>query len=317
MMYRKSPLFFTLGILLLLSALLFGACNFSPRTETPEPGSIETSAAQTIEVNMKQLTIDALQAQLTAQSLTLQAPAPTLPPTSTALPTDTSVPPTAAAPPVLPSPTLPPPTPAPPMLTANVETRCRQGPSTNFPVVSYILVGQQAQVIGRNPAHTWWLIRDPQGTFGNCWVWGETTQLIGSESQVPEVQPPPEPTQPSQVSFQTTYSNIHICGGVATVVFLVGNNGSVAFQSSSITIRDVTNGVGLSGPESSNSPFMPNQNSCPPGFDSLPPGSNGYVAKGMGILPPSGIKGRGIIVLCTKENLGGQCLEQHANFTFP
>jgi hypothetical protein len=317
MMYRRSPVFSTLSFFALTSMLLLGACNFTPRTETPVPGLIETSAAQTIEVNMQQVTIDALQAQLTAQSLTLQAPAPTLAPTQTTQPTDTSVPPTAAVPATVPPPTLPPPTPAPPMLTASVDTRCRQGPSTNFPVVSYILVGQQAEVIGRNPEHTWWLIRDPQGTFGNCWVWGDTTQLIGDERLVPDVQPPPEPTQPSSVSFQTNYSNIHVCGGVATVVFLVGNTGSVAFQSSSITIRDVTHDVGLAGPESSNTPFMPNQNSCPPGFSSLPPGSSGYVAKGMGILPASGTKGRGIIVLCTKPSLGGQCLEQHANFTFP
>jgi hypothetical protein len=203
------------------------------------------------------------------------------------------------------------------MLTADVDTRCRQGPSTAFATISYILVGQQAEVIGRNPEHTWWLIRDPRGQFGNCWVWGETTRVLGDESRVQVVQPPPLPTAVTQVNFSASYGNIHICGGVATVVFRVDNSGTVDFKSSNITIRDVTSDIGLAGPESSNSPFMPNQNSCPPGFNTLPAGSNGYVSKGMGLLPPSGTRGRGIIVLCTQPNLGGQCLEQRATFTFP
>lgn len=297
--------------------IITSACNFSPPEETSVPGEIETAAAATIASSLQQQTIEALEGLLTAQALTLQAPTVTLAPTQPFTETPTTPPPTLTQIPTSIPPTSPPPSPQPLMVTANVETRCRQGPSTAFPTISYILVGQQAEVIGRNPEDTWWLIRDPQNKFGNCWVWGETTQLLGDESKVPVVQPPPLPTPVTQVNFEASYANIHICGGVATVIFQVRNTGTVEFRSSNITIRDVTNDVGLAGPESSNNPFMPNQNSCPPGFSELPDGSTAFVGKGMGILPPSGTKGRGIIVLCTLPNLGGQCLEKRANFTFP
>ena len=304
-----------LPIIILMAGL--SGCNFTPPTETPDPGFVNTAAAETIQVSLQQRTIEALEQQLTSQAQTIQAP--TLPPAATEAPisTDTPVLPSATLMPTLPLATLPPPTLQAPMLTADVDTRCRQGPSTTFATLSYILVGQQAEVLGRNPERTWWLIRDPRGQYGNCWAWGETTRLLGDERLVPIIQSPPTPTTLAQVNFNAAYANIHNCGGVATVVFQVSNTGTIGFQSSSITIRDMTNNVGLAGPESSNVPFMSNQNACPPGFANLPGGATGFVAKGMGLLPPSGTKGRGIIVLCTKPDLAGECLEMKANFTFP
>ncbi len=313
--FQKIKKFFEIAIL--GSLVLATGCNFSPPKDTSIPGEIETAAAATIASNLQQQTIQALEGQLTAQALTLQAPTATQTATQIQAPTVTNAPPSPELPAITAPPTLPPPSPQPLMIKADVETRCRQGPSTAFPTISYILVGQEAEVIGRNPEDTWWLIRDPQGKFGNCWVWGETTTLIGDKNRVPIVQPPPLPTPVAQVNFETAYANIHICGGVGTAVFLVRNTGTVEFQSSNITIRDVTNDLGLAGPESSNNPFLANESSCPPGFSKLQPGSAGFVSKGMGLLPPSGTKGRGIIVLCTQPNLGGQCLEKRATFTFP
>jgi hypothetical protein len=313
--------FFTLPILSVL--LIFSACNPIPPTETISPGLIETAAAQTIAVDMQQRTIEALQVLLTAQALTLSAPTATLAPTSTPLPTNTLAPtatslpptqvPTNAPPTVVP----PPPTPNVPVLIANVDTRCRRGPSTSFEILSYILVGQQAEVLGRNPELTWWLIRDPRGQYGSCWVWGETTQLLGNVNRIPIVEPPAPPTPENELAYGLTYSNIHICGGIAVVVFKVNNTGTATFQSSSITIMDITHDVGLSGPESSNSPFMNRSNSCPAGHASLLPGETAYLGKGMGMLPSSGTRGRGIILLCTKPDLGGMCLENRTTFIFP
>ena len=148
-------------------------------------------------------------------------------------------------------------------------------------------------------------------------MWGETTQLLGDNQSVPVVEPPPLPTNQPTVNFNASFVNFHICGGVAVATFAVGNTGTLDFRSSNITIWDVSHNVGLAGPESSNSPFLTSSSGCSPGFTTLPPGANGFVVKGMGFLPASGTKGRGIIVLCTLPNLGGQCLEQRANFTFP
>jgi hypothetical protein len=303
-------------IIILLIPIL-SACNFTVQQPTKDPNAVSTFAAATIAANNQLQTIDAMQALLTSQSLTLEAP------TITPLPSDTPVPPTQPVPTdtLIPEITQPVSTQAPLptsalMLTADVETRCRQGPNPAFNTISFIRVGQQAEVIGKNPENTWWLIHDPQGTFGNCWVWGETTRVLGDASSVPVVQPPPLPTSPV-ASFSASFANIHICGGVATATFLVGNNGTLPFQSSNITVRDLTSDVILAGPESSNNPFLTGINACPPGNSTLQAGTSAWVTKGMGILPPSGTRGRGIIVLCTLPNLGGQCVEQRANFNFP
>jgi len=307
---------------LFLLTMALSACNFSPPGSTEDPNAVQTAAAATIAAAAQQLTIDALQAKLTSQELTLQAPSSTPAPSNTPLPTE--APPTLPEPSITPEPPLtqpveppPPPPPATLMLTANVETRCRQGPNPAFAVISFILVGQQAEIIGRNPENTWWLIRDPQGKFGNCWVWGETTQPLGDSSGAPIVQPPPLPTTPPQTSFSAAFANMHNCGGVAHLTFAVTNLGSLPFQSSNITIMDVTNGIGLAGPESSNNPFVVNASGCPPGLTTLPGGASAWVTKGIGMLPASGTHGRGIIVLCTLPNLAGVCVEQRANFVFP
>lgn len=307
---------------LLLLAIALSACNFSPPGAIKDPNAILTAAAATIAAEGQQQTIEALQAQETSQELTRQAPSATPEPTDTPLPP--TEPPTLPPPSITPlqPPTQPaePPTPQPTtalMLTANVETRCRQGPSTAFNTISFIMAGQQAELIGKNPENTWWLIRDPQGKFGNCWVWGETTMPLGDASGVPVVEPPPIPTQPVTVNFSLAFVNFNLCGGVATAVFRATNTGTVALFSSNITIWDVTHDVGLAGPEASNNPFLTSASACPPGFSSLPPGASGFVTKGMGMLPASGTKGRGIVVLCTQNNLNGQCVEQRVNFKFP
>jgi hypothetical protein len=304
-------------VLITLLVPILTACNFTVQEPTKDPNAVVTFAAATIAAKNQQQTIEAMQAQLTSQSLTLQAPIPT------SLPSETPVPPTQPLPTDTPIPEITQPISTPPpqptsalMLTADVETRCRQGPNPAFNTISFIRIGQQAEVIGKNPENTWWLIHDPQGTFGNCWVWGETTRVLGDASIVPVIEPPPLPTSPV-ASFSAAFANIHICGGVAMVTFLVGNNGTLPLQSSNITVRDLTNDIILAGPESSNSPFLYGINACPPGNSPLQAGTSAWVTKGMGILPPSGTRGRGIIVLCTMPNLGGQCVEQRANFSFP
>jgi hypothetical protein len=186
-------------------------------------------------------------------------------------------------------------------------------------VLSYLLVGQQAEILGINPEHTWWLIRDPMNRYLSCWVWGETTYPINNASMVPVVQPPPPPTLPPTASFSLSYNNFHICFGVAMATFHVSNTGTLTFASSQITIRDLTNNVILAGPENRNDPFYGGSSDCGAGFTPLDEGGSAYVLKGVAVsdMPPSGTKGRGIVVLCTKLNLGGQCVEQKANFTFP
>jgi hypothetical protein len=300
---------------------MLSACNFTPKETEDRNVAVQTSAAQTIEANNTQLTMTAQQALLTSQAQTLAAPMAQLPeqtepPVQTEPPlVQTEAPPVQTeAPPVQtePPPPLPPPL---PKISANVETNCRTGPSPQYPAVSYLLVGQQSVVLGANPEHTWWLIEDPKKPGTKCWVWGSTTRVEGDIAAAPVVEPPP----PANVlpSFQAEYTNMHICGGVAMAVFWVGVDSPVTFRFSSILIMDVSTNLGIAGPEPSNTPFMNNPGDCPPGRDSLGMGGAGYIAKGIGAVPPSGTKARAIIILCTEPNQSGQCVEKKVNFVFP
>jgi hypothetical protein len=325
-----------LGVLSIMLLLALAACNLYPPTAvaptTPIGDLIGTAAAQTIAAGQQLATIAALQAQLTSQAMTLQAPTlapPTLPPSATALPdTPTSLPPTAAAtwtplPTYTPLPTF---TSLPtatqyqvPMLAATVDTRCRQGPTTAWDVLGYLLVGQQAEILGINPEGTWWLIRDPVNRYQSCWVWGETTYPINDARMVPIVQPPPPPTLAPTASFSVSYSNFHICFGAAMAVFSVKNTGTMPFASAQISVRDLTNDVVISGPASRNDPYFGSSSACGAGFSPLDKGDGAYTMIGVAVseMPPGGTKGRGVVTLCTKPNLGGQCVEQKVNFTFP
>jgi hypothetical protein len=198
-----------------------------------------------------------------------------------------------------------------------VETNCRTGPSPQYPSVSVLMVGQQSVVLGTNPEHTWWQIENPRKPGTKCWVWGSTTAVAGDVSSVPVVEPPPPPVASGPPSFQAEFTNIHNCGGVATATFRVINNGGAPFLSSSILIKDVASDQGIAGPETSNNPFMDGAGGCPPGRESLSPGSAAYIAKGIGALPPPGTKLRAIIVLCTGANQSGQCIETKVTFILP
>ena len=315
MSLKNHRSFEVLTPVILIGLLVVSACNFMPREEKPTStqDTIGTSAAQTIEANGAQQTIQAQAAIITSQALAAQQTAEAMqnPPIPSPEQTEPPQPPPIQTEP----PTIPAPQPQEPTIGANIDTKCRQGPSPDYPEVGYLLVGQQSIVHGRNASTTWWLIENHQMPRSLCWVWGETTFVQGDISLIPIIDPEPPPV--ASPSYQASYSNFHPCGGVEMAVFMVGNTSSVGFLSSSITIVDLSTDTPISGPESSNTPFMASDFKCPPGGNSLGPGATAFIAKGMGFLPPSGTKSRAIILLCTEPNLNGICVENKVKFTFP
>ncbi len=174
-------------------SLLLGACNFTPKETEDRNVAVLTSAAQTIDANNVQLTMQAQQVLLTSQAQTLAAPMAQLP-EQTQPPVQTEPPPVQTEPP--PVQTEPPPVqtePPPAAAPSSPEDRRECGykmPYWSKPGLSgrlFILVGQQSVVLGANPDHTWWLIEDPRKPGTKCWVWGSTTQLVGDITMVPVV----------------------------------------------------------------------------------------------------------------------------------
>ncbi len=289
------------ALALILPLLALSACNLPAGTTAPTqlpPEAYYTEAAVTIEARLTQ----------TALARPSDTPTP-LPPTETPTLEPTSTPaftPTSAI----------------PLISASVGTNCRLGPGTVYdPPVGVLLVGQKAEVHGRNDAGTWWYISNPGKPGQYCWVWGQTTQVEGDTSGLPVITPPPPPptatfTPTPGAAYSASFDSVHACGGEATAIFKIVNTGGVEWHSLSLKIEDLTTAIVLYGPSTSDAPFMGTNAECPPGGDVLKVGKTAFVGGSVGS-GTSGHAARGIIRLCSQNGLAGVCVDKVVEFTIP
>ncbi len=112
---------------------------------------------------------------------------------ATHTPTPTPLPTATPTPKFTPTPTM---TPTPETATVRVNAptlNVREGPSTNYRVVTQVKRGQEFTIVGKNKAGTWWQIDLGGGKLG--WVFGKLVQIIGSTANVQVAKNiPPEPT---------------------------------------------------------------------------------------------------------------------------
>jgi hypothetical protein len=110
-------------------------------------------------------------------------------------PTMTPVPPSPTTPPETPTSTATA-TPSKPKVTANYNANVRYGPDESYPVIDFMLEGQEGEPLGRyihSTLGTWWYIeRIGQGLNG--WVWGGAVTFSGDANSVPYWDAPPTPT---------------------------------------------------------------------------------------------------------------------------
>lgn len=105
---------------------------------------------------------------------------------------------------------LPSPTPLPPVLTVNTETACHAGPGTLYDPVATLIVGDLAQVIGKDAEGNYWIVKNPNGD-GECWVESQSVTVIGETSALASVPPPPtpapvKPSAPTNIAATITCS---------------------------------------------------------------------------------------------------------------
>ena len=190
---RRKVFLLIIGLIIFWLPIVLGACS----TFLPASGSgldvesqVGTQAAATLVGYLVQTKVAAnlISEQATQQFAAQQVPTATPLPTDTPLPlpTATPLPPTAPPPP---APTEAPAAPAAPaavsapapQISANVNTNCRQGPSTHYKIDGYLLVGATTTVYGYDP-NGWWYIQSPTKTDLYCWVWGGSTTVTGDTS---------------------------------------------------------------------------------------------------------------------------------------
>jgi len=217
-MKKRIVLFFWLSVLF----IFVFACTLPTTMPTPTP-AIDIDATFTSIA----LTQFALQTLPVPQQATVL-------PSATLLPTLVS--------------TVAPSVPMVPIVKVSVDTNCRSGPGANFNYLSALLVGEQAEVVGKYTSASpgYWVIKKGTGT---CWLWGKYATVEGDTNALPEIVPPPSPTpsptpspSPTATSTQTASPVPQPQGDLVLIEFFQLANHNIA-------IRVETNPIGsLSGP---------------------------------------------------------------------
>jgi hypothetical protein len=202
-----------LGLIFIVLPIALGACSSllpaSSGSNLDVQSQVNTQVAATLVGYLVQTKVaDNLTANQVTQAAAVQQAATATPaPTETPLPppTATPIPPTVPPPPPTPEPTQAPAAAAvvsapAPQISADVNTNCRQGPSTRYIIDGYLMVGASSYVYGRDSASQWWYIQNPTDKSAYCWVWSESTSVSGDARGVPVVAVAED--------AQTTYSNL-------------------------------------------------------------------------------------------------------------
>ncbi|MBI9045008.1 MAG: hypothetical protein JEZ06_11010 [Anaerolineaceae bacterium] len=198
------------------------------------------------------------------------------------------------------------------MVSVSVDTNCRFGPGESYPYLGALLVGEEAEVIGKGKHGQYWVIKNPDAP-GECWIWGQFATLTGPAEKVPVRTPPPTPT-PSKTATATPqalmrafYQTINTCGGRQYVVFNVWNDGNIAFESVRINLHNATQMYRED--QDSNNPFLESDIDCPPGEDVLNAGDVLFIA----IPDDAFLEASNVlevdIRMCSGENLSGYCAD--------
>ncbi len=264
------------------SILLVLACNLPTATPAADPGAAFTAAAQTVAAAVN---------RTLAPTLAL-SPAPDTP---TPLPTLSPTPEFTSTPSI-------------PLISVSVNTNCRVGPGKVYePPVGGLLVGQTAEVHGKNADGTYWYIRLPNSTF--CWVTGEYATVVGNTAVLPVFTPPPTPTLPP--SFDMTFAGLDSCVGWWVEVKLK-NTGPVAFLSYAIAVKDINTATTLTASDNGFTDLGGCLSSS--AIASLNPGKS-YVLSGPAFAyNPNNHRIRVTVTLCTKNNQGGRCVSNTIEF---
>src|SRR5215213_2869674 len=67
---------------------------------------------------------------------------------------------------------------------------CRFGPATSYAIIGALVVGRQAEIIGRTQDSSWWYVRNPSDPSISCWLSAEFVQTVGDVQSLPVANSP-------------------------------------------------------------------------------------------------------------------------------
>ncbi|MFT3890207.1 MAG: SH3 domain-containing protein [Anaerolineales bacterium] len=201
-------------------------------------------------------------------------------------------------------------TPLVPLISVSTPTNCRVGPGKIYDRTGALLVGETAEVVGRDPTGNYWYIRNPDVANDYCWLWGEYATVTGNYAALPMMTPPPTPT--AAPSFDLSYEGRDTCSGW-WVDLILENTGTMTFDSVSITVKDTVTGVS----HTISSDEFTDFDSCSDYIskDTLPSGEMRVMSSAKFDYDVHGDKMNATVTVCSNEGMNGMCVTEKLTFT--
>ncbi|HEY5728879.1 MAG TPA: SH3 domain-containing protein [Anaerolineales bacterium] len=282
-MLKRYPILVSVIVLLIASL----ACSQSAPLPPPDPNALNTSIAQTVAARQTEA---ARNNPATATFTSMpEMPTQALEPTFSATPDFT-------------------PTSGTPLISVSVDTNCRTGPGAIFERVGILLVGETAEIVGRETKGEYWYIRNPDEGPENCWVWGEYATVTGNLLPLLYLSPAP----PSSVNFDLSSSGLESCNKTWWADFRLVNSSGGLFRSISINLTDADTLTVTSLTENG----FTNKDGCnaPSTVESLIAGGALTVSSAPLGYDPSGNNLNVKITVCTGADQQGTCLTRELTF---
>lgn len=98
---------------------------------------------------------------------------------------------------------------------------CRFGPNVSYSIVGALVVGRQAEVIGKSIDETWWYVKNPSDPSSTCWLSAEFVVVVGNFGALPVVSPPEIGVTNIRVEVDPVAMNVG-CASFPQIVNLMG-----------------------------------------------------------------------------------------------
>jgi len=85
---------------------------------------------------------------------------------------------------------------------------CRFGPNVSYSITGALIVGRQAEVIGKSIDETWWYVKNPSDPSTNCWLSADFVSVVGNVEALPVVSPPEIGVTNIQVQVDPVLMNV-------------------------------------------------------------------------------------------------------------
>ena len=118
--------------------------------------------------------------------------------------------------------------------TKDQPVNCRFGPATSYAIVGFLILGRQAEIIGRNEDSSWWYVRNPSDPSTSCWLSINYINVEGNVELLPVVGPPEIMVNSIKVDVEPAVS------ASAQGLFFAGRGGAFAVPAFSVNASWVT-----------------------------------------------------------------------------